>query len=103
MAIVDLDAATLAAVARLGSDAYGVAIRESAGELLGGKEPSIGTTYLTLARLERAGFLHARVGEPTAIRGGRAKRVYSLTAAGVRALDRARREATQRVGLLSRA
>jgi len=101
MAIVDLDAVILAAVAQLTPDAYGVAVRARAGELLNGKIPSVGSTHLTLSRLERAGLLRARVGAPTPIRGGRAKRVFSLTPAGVRALNRARRQVDKRAALLA--
>src|SRR5882724_11651159 len=98
MAIFDLDAAILAAVAQLRDDAYGVAIRTRAGKLLNRREPSIGTIYLPLGRLERQGFLVARMGEPTAARGGRAKRLYALTAVGALALQRARRSTEWRVG-----
>jgi DNA-binding PadR family transcriptional regulator len=90
--IRDLDGATLAAVHQLGSDAYGVAIRTRVGELLGGRPPSIGTIHLSLTRLERSGFLRARFGDPTPVRGGRAKRLFALTAAGARALAQARHE-----------
>ena len=43
---------------------------------------STGAVYVTLDRLEAKGFLASRLGEPTAARGGRAKRYYLLTAAG---------------------
>ena len=38
------------------------------------------------SRLEEKGFVAARVGEPTAERGGRRKTYYTLTAAGRRSL-----------------
>src|SRR5262245_41189887 len=98
MAILDLDATILAAVAQLGDEAEGVAIRERAGRLLGGRAPSVGTTYLALSRLERGKMLRARIGDPTPVRGGRGKRIYVLTAAGVRALERARHSARERAG-----
>ncbi len=100
MTIPDLDAVLLAAVAQLAPNAYGVAIRSRAGELLG-RVPSVGTVYSGLAKLERAGMIRARAGEPTPVRGGRAKRFVTLTAVGVRALERARREAERRVALLA--
>jgi PadR family transcriptional regulator PadR len=102
MAIHDLDAATLAAVAQLAPEAYGVAIRERVGELFGGKPPSMGTVHLVLRRMERSGFLRARAGEPTPIRGGRAKRLFTLTPAGARALERASRAAEARAEAFAR-
>jgi PadR family transcriptional regulator, regulatory protein PadR len=97
VAILDLDAALLAAIAQLAPDAYGVAIRDRSGQLLGGRTPSIGTVYMALTRMEKAKLISARMGDPVPTRGGRAKRLYTLTPAGARALDRARRAAQQRV------
>jgi DNA-binding PadR family transcriptional regulator len=102
MALRDLDAAALAAVAQLAPEAYGVAIRARVGELLGGKPPSIGWTHLALRRMERNGLLRARLGDPTPVRGGRAKRLYTLTAAGARALHHASRAAEARADALAR-
>jgi DNA-binding PadR family transcriptional regulator len=99
--IRDLDAATIAAVAQLQPDAYGVAIRERVGELLG-RAPSIGTIHLALTRLEREGLLRSRAGDPTPVRGGRAKRLFTVTAAGGRALERAQRLAKDRAQALER-
>jgi len=50
------------------------------------RDLTLGTVYKTLTRLEAKGFVTARQGEPTAERGGRAKRYYSVTAAGRRAV-----------------
>jgi DNA-binding PadR family transcriptional regulator len=49
---------------------------------------------VTLDRLERKGLLRSRLGEPTAERGGKAKRLYRLAAAGQQAL-RATLQGTQ--------
>jgi PadR family transcriptional regulator, regulatory protein PadR len=102
MTLRDLDSAALAAVAQLAPDAYGVAIRARVGELLGGKLPSIGAVHLALRRMERSGLLRARLGDPTPVRGGRAKRLFALTAAGSRALGRASRAAEARAEALAR-
>lgn len=79
----------LLAVWELGEDAYGVAIRnhieESAGRSL-----SAGAIYAPLERLTASGLLSSSMGEPTAERGGRAKRFYSITAQGVTALRETR-------------
>jgi len=63
----------LLAVLRLGDDAYAVTVRE---EILThtGRHVSRGSIYITLDRLETKGYLKSRLGEPTAERGGRAKR-----------------------------
>ena len=47
---------------------------------------SLAAVYKTLDRLEGKGAVRSHVGEPTAERGGRAKRVYQVTPPGLRAL-----------------
>lgn len=42
----------------------------------------MGAVYVTLERLESKGFLSSYLGEPTAERGGRAKRFYAVTKSG---------------------
>ena len=42
--------------------------------------------YSTLTRLEQKGHVRAREGAPTAMRGGRRKKLYSVAAAGQSAL-----------------
>lgn len=84
----------LMAVGRLGSDAYGVTIKqevESATE----KPSSYGAIYTILERLEKKGYVRSWMGEPTNERGGRAKKYFQVEGAGERALDEAdrRREA----------
>ena len=76
----------LLAVLRLGERAYGVTIRQ---ELMdkAGKDVAVGAIYTGLDRLERKGLVESSLGEPTAERGGRAKRFYRVTAAGLQALS----------------
>lgn len=76
----------LLAVLRLGERAYGVTIRQ---ELLERADTdfAIGAIYTGLSRLERKGFVESWLGEPTAERGGRAKRFYRVTANGVDVLN----------------
>ena len=52
---------------------------------------SRGSIYITLDRLETKGFLKSRLAEPTAERGGRAKRYYTLRPAAIQALKESRR------------
>jgi PadR family transcriptional regulator, regulatory protein PadR len=72
----------LTAAARLGEDAYGAAIRREIEEATG-RRCSIGALYTTMDRLEAKGFVKTWMGESTAERGGRAKRMVSLTSKGV--------------------
>jgi DNA-binding PadR family transcriptional regulator len=78
----------LLAVMRLKADAYGVTVRQ---EIAGRthRDVSIGAIYATLDRLESKGFVESRVGEPTAQRGGRAKRYFRITGHGESAVTRA--------------
>lgn len=77
----------LLAVARLGEDAYGASVWGAIVEHCG-RDVTLGAVYKTLMRLEGKGLLQSRMGEPTARRGGRRKRVYELNPAGREALER---------------
>jgi|SRR5689334_2954833 len=75
----------LMAILRAGEEAYGVTIREAILERAG-RDVSLAAVYKTLTRLEDKGLVTATVGAPTAERGGRRKRYYSVTAPGRRSL-----------------
>jgi PadR family transcriptional regulator PadR len=72
------------AAAGLGDQAYGAAIREEI-ESSTGRRCSIGALYTTIDRLETKGMLRTWMGDATAERGGRAKRMVEITPEGVRA------------------
>jgi PadR family transcriptional regulator, regulatory protein PadR len=76
----------LLALARLDADAHGMIVRREIEERIG-RNISIGAVYATLERLEAKGYVSSFTGEPTAERGGRAKRLFRLEAAGKRALQ----------------
>jgi PadR family transcriptional regulator PadR len=78
----------LLAILRLGDRAYGVAIRTEISERAG-RTVAPGALYTALDRLEDKGLVKSRVGEPTPQRGGRAKRFFTVTASGAKALARA--------------
>ncbi|MFO7285897.1 MAG: helix-turn-helix transcriptional regulator [Gammaproteobacteria bacterium] len=80
----------LLAILRLGDDAYAVAIRDEIRSRTG-RSTAPGALYTTLDRLEQKGLVSSRLGEPTHERGGRAKRYYTVSAAGTAALERAQR------------
>ncbi|MEP6619158.1 MAG: helix-turn-helix transcriptional regulator [bacterium] len=90
--IGSLELAALLTVARLGDDAYGLAVRRDLLERTG-RDHSVGAIYTTLQRLEDKGLLKSRASEPLPIRGGRSRRHYILTGAGVRAMREAERNA----------
>ena len=80
----------LLAVWHLQENAYGVAIRRYINEMTR-EDWSIGAVYVPLDRLCKWGFLRAIQGDPTPERGGRSKRYYQLTKAGLAALNHTRR------------
>lgn len=55
-----------------------------------GRSVSIGSVHSTLNRLEGKGFLNSKMGNATAERGGRRKRIYTITAYGRRVLAHSR-------------
>ena len=79
------------AVLRLGDGAYGAAIQDEL-ERRAGRTVAIATVYVTLARLEQRGLVESWLADPTPVRGGRAKRLYLVTAEGRERLDGARAE-----------
>jgi DNA-binding PadR family transcriptional regulator len=74
----------LTAAAGLGDQAYGAAIREEI-EAATGRKCSIGALYTTIERLEGKGLLESWMGEATAQRGGRSKRMVRVTGDGAQA------------------
>ena len=81
--------AVLLALVRLGDGAYGRAIFKEAQDRLE-REIAAGAVHATLERLEGKGLVTSRLGPGTEIRGGRARRFYRLSPAGLRALNDAR-------------
>lgn len=76
----------LLAIGYLREEAYLVAIRKHLSKIIG-KELSIGAVHIPLRRIEKQGLIVASFGESTAVRGGRRKKIYRLTAAGLTALE----------------
>lgn len=71
----------LAALLRLGENAYGAKVRAEI-EARTNRTVSVGALYATLSRLEDKGLVVSSMGGATAVRGGRAKRYYELTLEG---------------------
>jgi len=85
----DLQQLAMLAVARLGADAYGAAIRDEL-RRVAGRRVSVPTVYVTLVRLEEQGLVRSSEVEREAGEGGRPRRVFDLTPAGWTELQQAR-------------
>ena len=85
----DLEELVLLAVRRLGEEADGGGVRKELEERAG-RAVSVSTIYVTLMRLEEKGYARSWKGEPSATRGGKAKRLYDLTQEGLDALEQVR-------------
>ena len=77
----------LLAVLRLADNAYGVTVKREIEERIS-REVSIAAIYTTLDRLEGKGYVKSQLGKPSAVRGGRAKRLFQATPKGVSAINR---------------
>lgn len=75
----------LLTVAVLNPAAYSVVIAEEL-EQQTGKTVTTGAVHSALQRLEKKGFLSSEMGEATAARGGRRKRLFKVTIAGSKIL-----------------
>ena len=79
----------LLAIGILDDDAYGVSIRNEI-EKQSGRDVNIGAVHTAVHRLEAKGFLKSKFGEATRSRGGKRKRLFILTTAGLKALNGSR-------------
>jgi len=89
-ALGEFEQVVVLAILRLGDGAYGVTIRREIA-VCTDREPAPGALYTTLDRLEEKGLVTSTYADPTPERGGRAKRYFTVTAPGVRAVARAQR------------
>lgn len=78
----------LLVVGALFDDAYGVAIKQEIRKQAK-RKVTLSTVHAALHRLEQKGYLKSRLGDPTNERGGKRKRLFTLTAAGVKVLQQA--------------
>ena len=76
----------LLTVGILFDDSYGLAIKDEV-EKRSRRKVILSAIHKTLKRLEAKGFLNTRMGESTPVRGGRRKKLYSLTIYGKSALS----------------
>ena len=80
----------LLAILRVGDEAYGVPIAREI-ENTGGRSVVLAAVYAALDRLEGNDLVSSTVGDPTPTRGGRAKRFFQVTPAGLKAVRQTRR------------
>jgi PadR family transcriptional regulator PadR len=84
----EFELCVLLAVGRLADDAYGVRVRQYL-EAETGRPVTIGAIYTTLGRLEQKRLVRFRLTDPEPVAGGRARKVFSLTSDGRRAVTHA--------------
>ena len=78
----ELEELILTVVGILQNEAYGNAIvKEIVAQV--GRRVSLAGVHVTLYRLEDKGYVRSRVGGATKLRGGRRKRLFSITNAGL--------------------
>ena len=78
----------LLAVGILQDMAYGVSICKEI-ENQTGRAVNIGAVHTALHRLEEKGYVKSKFGEATEVRGGKRKRIFTLTSYGIKALREA--------------
>ena len=91
--LTDFELMVLLAVLRLGDNAYGVPIAKEIEEI-GGRTVLLGAIYAALDRLEDNGHVTSSYGEPSGVRGGRAKRYFTVTRKGLKAVKETQRAFT---------
>ncbi len=83
--LTDFELMILLAALRGGDDAYAVQIADEIAATAG-RQVQLGAVYTALNRLEARHLVESWTGEPTAARGGRAKRHFRVTTRGMQAV-----------------
>lgn len=84
----------LLAVAILAGNAYGASVTNAIEQQMG-RAVNLGAVHAALHRLEEKGFISSRMGGATNERGGRRKRIFSVTTTGINALETIRQVRNQ--------
>lgn len=90
----ELEEVVLLTVAALQEGAYCASITQTIDQQMG-RRISFPSVHTTLQRLEEKGFVASQMGGATPERGGRQKRLFTVTAAGQRTLIECRQVRTQ--------
>jgi PadR family transcriptional regulator, regulatory protein PadR len=78
----DFEELILTMVAALQQDAYGASITIEIERLMK-RKVTLSAVHVMLYRLEDKGYVKSKIGGATSERGGRSKRIYTITNAGV--------------------
>lgn len=78
----DFEELILTIVAAFQENAYGAAITLEIEKWIG-RKVTLSAVHVTLYRLEDKGYIKSKIGGATSERGGRRKRIYTITSAGV--------------------
>lgn len=81
----DFEELILSMIAALDENAYGAAIALEIEKWLG-RKVTLSAVHVTLYRLEDKGYAKSKVGGATSERGGRSKRIYTITNSGMAVL-----------------
>lgn len=84
----ELEQLIMLALLQMGGEGHGAGIRATLRTRIA-RSVTPGAIYPALDRLEARGLLRSRLGDPTPERGGRAKRHFKVTSAGLREARRA--------------
>lgn len=87
--IGELEELILLIIVMLKEDAYGLAIRKALKEHAS-RTVTIGAVHGTVNRLEKKGLIASEMGGATDERGGRRKRIFTITNSGKEALQKSR-------------
>jgi DNA-binding PadR family transcriptional regulator len=85
----EFEEVVLLVVAMLESEAYGVKITHEIIEQTE-RDVRLNQVHASLQRLEEKGMIKSKMGEPTPERGGRRKRLFTMTALGKQTLNEIR-------------
>jgi PadR family transcriptional regulator, regulatory protein PadR len=89
MYLGEFEQIVLLAILRLGEDAYAIPLREEIEERTG-RTVARGALYTALERLEAKRCVSSQMSAPLPERGGRSRRYYSVTPAGLAAIKATR-------------
>jgi PadR family transcriptional regulator, regulatory protein PadR len=97
----ELEELVLLMVALLDRDAYGVVIVEEL-QKQAGRDITLSAVHAVLHRLEEKGFVRSSLGGASATRGGRRKRIFSITSYGLQVIEELRDTRTLIWSLINR-
>jgi PadR family transcriptional regulator PadR len=88
--LTDFELMIMLAILRVRERAYGVPIAREIEETAG-RRVTLAAVYLALDRLQQHKLVASELGDPTPERGGRAKKFFRVTPAGLRAVRQTQR------------